>query len=90
MDSYWTKYKNDDLLEAQTRDKKKKKVKEDSLMSEYERHRQKLLKQGRGDEEGWGPELRRYLGIVERDAKRGMNVIEWWQVRNRYPFTVYS
>ena len=90
MDSYWTKYKNDDLPEAQTRDKKKKKVKEDSLMSEYERHRQKLLKQGRGDEEGWGPELRQYLGIVERDAKRGMNVIEWWQVRNCYPFTVYS
>ena len=90
MDSYWTKYKNDDLLEAQTRDKKKKKVKEDLLMSEYELHRQKLLKQGHGDEEGWGLELRRYLGIVKRDAKRGMNVIEWWQVRNHYPFTVYS
>jgi hypothetical protein len=78
VEIYWRKHKNDarpaqeDLNDT---------ANGDSLLSEYERHRQKLLQDGRSKEEGWGPELRRYLGIIELGTNKNMDIVEWWQVR---------
>lgn len=48
----------------------------DSLLSEYDRHRQLLILQ-EVDEE-WSSELRRYLKEVPADVTRETDIVKWW------------
>ncbi len=50
--------------------------KSDSLLSEYDRHRQTLISQ-EADEE-WTSELRRYLKVVPADVTRATDIVKWW------------
>ena len=49
-------------------------------LSEFDKHREMLLTEDA--EDGWASELRRYLGTVERDVKKDIDIVEWWQVSN--------
>jgi hypothetical protein len=51
------------------------------VLSEFDKHRETLLTADA--EEGWASELRRYLGIVQRDIKKDTDLVEWWQVSRR-------
>jgi hypothetical protein len=48
----------------------------DSLLSEYDRHRQTLILQ-EADEE-WSSELRRYLKDVPADVTQETDIVKWW------------
>jgi len=49
-----------------------------SNISEFDKHRETLLT---GDAaEGWASELCRYLGTMQREVTKDMDVVEWWQV----------
>ncbi|KAM6489237.1 hypothetical protein JOM56_015407 [Amanita muscaria] len=50
---------------------------DDSILSDFDRHRQSLLKQGNNNET-WGAEIRRYLNDVE-DVAKDTDVVKWWQ-----------
>jgi hypothetical protein len=52
---------------------------DDSVMSDFDRHRKSLLKHG-NSVETCGAEVRRYLKTVEEDVERDTNIVEWWQV----------
>ena len=47
-------------------------------LSEFDKHRETLLLNE--VEEGWVPELRRYLETMQRDIKKDADIVEWWQV----------
>ena len=47
-------------------------------MSEFDKHHETLLSDDAT--EGWAPELRRYLGTMQRDVKKDTDIVEWWQV----------
>jgi hypothetical protein len=47
-------------------------------VTDFDRHRDSLLSDD--VEEGWKPELRRYLETKERDVKKDADIVEWWQV----------
>jgi hypothetical protein len=47
-------------------------------VSEFDKHRETLL--SNDVEEGWVPELRRYLETIQRDIKKDADIVEWWQV----------
>jgi len=47
--------------------------------SEFDKHRETLLSDDA--EEGWAPELRRYLKTMQRDVKKDTDIVKWWQVR---------
>lgn len=51
---------------------------ETAYISEFDRQRKALLSDDL--EEGWASELRRYLGVVQRDVKKDTDLVEWWQV----------
>jgi hypothetical protein len=53
-------------------------------MSEYDKQRDALLSDDL--DEGWASELRRYLGVVQRDVKKDTDLVEWWQVSNLFIF----
>ncbi|KAF8797349.1 hypothetical protein BYT27DRAFT_7125865, partial [Phlegmacium glaucopus] len=46
--------------------------------SEFDKHCETLLSDDA--EEGWAPELRRYLKMMQRDVKKDTNIVKWWQV----------
>jgi hypothetical protein len=50
----------------------------ESAMSEFDRFR--LGRIMRDNEEGWAPELRRYLKELPVDVTKDTDIIEWWQV----------
>jgi len=47
-------------------------------VSEFDKHRESLL--SNDVEEGWVPELRRYLETIQRDIKKDADIVKWWQV----------
>lgn len=47
-------------------------------VSEFDKHRESLL--SNDVEEGWVAELRRYLENMQRDIKKDVDIVEWWQV----------
>lgn len=47
-------------------------------VSDFDKHRETLLSDD--VEEGWKPELRRYLATMQRDIKKDTDIVEWWQV----------
>jgi hypothetical protein len=47
-------------------------------VSEFDKHREALLSDD--IEEGWRPELRRYLETMQHDIKKDEDIVEWWQV----------
>jgi hypothetical protein len=47
-------------------------------VSEFDKHRELLLSDD--VEEGWVPELRRYLETIHRDIKKDEDIVKWWQV----------
>jgi hypothetical protein len=47
-------------------------------LSEFDKHRESLL--SNDVEEGWVPELRRYLENIQRDIKKDADIVKWWQV----------
>lgn len=51
-------------------------------ISEYDRQREALLSDDL--EEGWASELRRYLGVVQRDVKKDTDLVKWWQVSDLF------
>lgn len=50
----------------------------ESVMSEFDRFR--LGRVTRDNEEGWVPELRRYLKDLPADVTKDTDIVEWWQV----------
>jgi hypothetical protein len=48
------------------------------VLSDFDKHRQTLLTNDA--EEGWAPELRRYLSTMQRDVTKDTDLVEWWQV----------
>lgn len=52
---------------------------DDSITSEFDRHRQSLLKDGTSSET-CGAEVRRYLKNVEADIEKDVDVVKWWEV----------
>src|SRR5271168_4258583 len=46
--------------------------------SEFDKHRETLLSDDA--EEGWAPELRRYIKTMQRDVKKDTDIVKWWQV----------
>ena len=52
----------------------------DITVTDFDKHRETLLSNDDRDEEGWESELRRYLGTVQRDIKKDVDVVKWWQV----------
>ena len=50
----------------------------DAEMSNFDKHRRTLLMDD--TDEGWASELRRYLGTMQRDVKKDMDLVQWWQV----------
>jgi hypothetical protein len=67
-------------------------VDDGAYMSEYDKQREALLTDDL--EEGWASELRRYLGVVQRNVKKDTDLVEWWQVSNLFlskiSFTINS
>lgn len=53
-----------------------------AFRAEYQKHRQRLIKQASAVEEGWAAELCRYLKDVHNDVNEDTNVIKFWQVCN--------
>lgn len=47
-------------------------------VSDFDKHREALL--SNEVEEGWVPELRRYLETMQRDIKKESDIVEGWQV----------
>ena len=54
---------------------------EESILSEFDRHRLSLLSANRNDEEGWQPEMRRYLKDLPANVTKDTDIVKWWQVR---------
>ena len=50
------------------------------ILTDFNKHRETLLNDDQ--EEGWASELRRYLGTMQRDVKKDLDFVEWWQVNN--------
>ena len=50
----------------------------DAEMSNFDKHRRTLLMDD--TDEGWASELRRYLGMMQRDVKKDTDLVQWWQV----------
>lgn len=48
-------------------------------MSEFDKHHETLLSNDL--EEGWASELCYYTSTMQRDVKKDMDIVEWWQVR---------
>ena len=54
---------------------------DDSILSDFDRHRQALLaSQNLDSDSGWQPELRRYLEDLPTNVTKDTNIVEWWQV----------
>lgn len=51
--------------------------------SEFDHYRRGLLERSEpsASEEGWEPELRRYLKTLFKEAAKDMDLVEWWSVR---------
>ena len=52
-------------------------------VSEFDRHRETLL--SNDVEEGWVPELCRYLETMHHDIKKDADIVKWWQVSFSFP-----
>jgi hypothetical protein len=48
------------------------------IITDFDKHRETLLNDDK--EEGWASELRRYTGTMQRDIKKEVDLVEWWQV----------
>jgi hypothetical protein len=53
---------------------------EASILSEFDRHRLALLS-SQDEDEGWQPEMRRYLKDLPADVTKDTDIVKWWQVR---------
>jgi hypothetical protein len=58
----------------------------DSVLSDFDRFR--LGRVTRDGEEGWQPELRRYLKELPADVSKDTDIVEWWQVQWFFPYYV--
>ena len=47
-------------------------------LTNFNKHRETLLNDDQ--EEGWASELCRYLGTMQRDVTKDLDLVEWWQV----------
>jgi hypothetical protein len=54
-------------------------------VSDFDKHRELLLSDD--VEDGWMPELRRYLETIQRDIKKDADIVEWWQVSYIFKFS---
>lgn len=52
---------------------------EDSILSQFDRHRLTLLS-SQDEGEGWQAELRRYLKDMPTNVTKDTDIVEWWQV----------
>jgi hypothetical protein len=52
--------------------------KNDSIASEFDRHRLTLVSEEQ--EEGWQAEIRRYLKDLPVNVTKDTDVVAWWQV----------
>jgi len=52
---------------------------EASILSEYDRHCLVLLS-SQNEDEGWQPEMRRYLKDLPADVTKDTDIVKWWQV----------
>jgi hypothetical protein len=52
---------------------------DDSVLSEFDRHRLTLLA-NRKQDEGWLSEKRRYLKDLPTNVTKETDIVEWWQV----------
>ena len=52
---------------------------EASILSEFDRHCLALLS-SQDEDEGWQPEMRRYLKDLPADVMKDTDIVKWWQV----------
>jgi len=52
---------------------------QESLLSEFDRHRLALLS-SQDEDEGWQSEMRRYLKDLPADVTKDTDIVKWWQV----------
>jgi hypothetical protein len=52
---------------------------DESILSEFDRHRLALLS-NQAEDEGWESEMRRYLKDLPADVTKDTDIVKWWQV----------
>lgn len=52
---------------------------DESILSEFDRHRLTLLS-NQADDEGWQSEMRRYLKDLPAEVTKETDIVKWWQV----------
>jgi hypothetical protein len=52
---------------------------DESILSEFDRHRLHLLS-SHDDDEGWQSEMHRYLKDLPADVSKDTDIVNWWQV----------
>jgi hypothetical protein len=52
---------------------------DDSLLSEFDRHRL-LLVSRQNEDEGWQSEMRRYIKEIPRNITKDTDIVKWWEV----------
>ena len=52
---------------------------DESILSEFDRHRLNLLS-NQAEDEGWQSEMCRYLKDLPADVTKDTDIVKWWQV----------
>jgi hypothetical protein len=80
MEQYWdTRPTNSRTTQADSLDNVVQPNNE-SILSEFDRHRLSLLASQDEEEEGWQSEMRRYLKDLPANVRRDTDIVKWWQV----------
>jgi hypothetical protein len=53
---------------------------DESIISDFDRHRLTLLCQDSEQDGGWEAEIRRYLKDLPANVTKDTDIVEWWQV----------
>lgn len=53
---------------------------DESILSDFDRHRLTLLSTNQAEEEGWESEMRRYLKDIPADVTKETDIVKWWEV----------
>jgi len=80
MERYWKTRPN---ITSRTRDPSPAATAEqmeDSVVSEFDRHRLMLVSSSQEQDGGWEAEIRRYLKDLPANVTKDTDIVEWWQV----------
>jgi len=79
MEQYWTTRPTADSSTSTRSTPEIMPMDDVSILSEYDRHRLKMLST-QAEDEGWQAELCRYLRDLPSNVKKDTDIVEWWQV----------